>query len=457
MVGGPRGLRRAPGGTAGPRTERREGAYARVVDHEHAAATAPLVELSILEREPRPGLLDRALAALRAERLVGVVVRDDLEQGSGGLSAALAVDDRGLLLVATSDGVESGLALETVAARLSRSLDAAVLLAPAGEPDGEQGPASEPVSVGPPGFDPAAAIAEREAALAAQPSRVVALLAANAEAVAQRLPELSHAAGGRAVLVPVDERCLVAVDAPAFPQWWRAARPVIALVAREDRVDLLVWLREPLGRRRRLVERLVGADADWAISWTDRPIGVQQEESSIAALALQESMRGTEPLEIPDRLALELGWDAPRRAALAALWAEPATRVGVDRIIDAIGGPEVMARLALGDDAELEPGATAYAPTTVRSMAADAMVAASRPHGRTAWSRWELWWWNRPALSTIVGIAILAIVGVLAVGATLGEEWTLWRVAVCAVGVLNGGGLLGAAALARRERRQRER
>ena len=46
-------------------------------------------------------------------------------------------------------------------------------------------------------------------------------------------------------------------------------------------------------------------------------------------------------------------------------------------------------------------------------------------------------------------------VGVLAVAATVGDSWTWWRVVICAIGAINGTGLLGSAALARRERRQR--
>lgn len=421
-------------------------------DAPRAGQPVQRVALDLLEREPRPGLLDRALEVLRAERLIGLVGRDDLLQAAGALAGELAVE-RSVALVAGADGVEEGLSLEAVAARISRALDAAVLLA-AAEDDAAPGLAAEPVSVVPVGFDPDAALAERMEAAMEGSARVVSLVPLDAAAVGPRLPELAQGAGGRAVLVPAEGRALVVTESPRFPTWWGAAKPVLAVVAADDRVDLLAWTRRPVAASPGRVQRWAG-EADWGIGWNDPPLGVQGDGAAPAVLALQDRLRTTELPELPGVLAEQLGWDAERLAAVAALWREPLSAVPVERIVEAIGGPEAMARLLRGDDPTLEPGAVAYEPRGMGATLADAMILASRPKGDTWWSRYEGWWWRRPRLSTVVGAGILVLIGVLAVVATIGDSWSWWRAIVCAVGAINGIGLLGSAALARRERRQR--
>lgn len=425
----------------------------------HPSDDAPIAEqpvhrvsLDLLEREPRPGLLDRALEVLRTERLIGLVGRDDLMQAAGALAGELAVE-RSVALVAGADGVEEGLSLEAVAARIARALDAAVLLAPA-EDDAAPGLAAAPVSVIPGGFDPDAALAERLEAAMAGSARVVSLVPLDAAAVRPRLPELAQGAGGRAVLVPADGRALVVTESPRFPTWWGAAKPVLAVVAADDRIDLLAWTRRPVAASPGRMQRWAG-EADWGIGWNDPSIGVQGDGAAPAVLALQDRLRTTELSELPRVLAAQLGWDAERLAAVAALWREPLSAVPVERIVAAIGAPEAMTRLLHGGDPALEPGAVAYEPRGMGATLADAMILASRPKGDTWWSRYEAWWWRRPGLSTVVGAGILVLIGVLAVAATIGDSWSWWRAIVCAVGAMNGIGLLGSAALARRERRQR--
>lgn len=425
---------------------------------------APAVEsvvLDVLEREPRADLLRRALDALRAERLVGVLVRDDEMQALGALTGELAVDGS-TALVAGHDGPEGGLSLEVVAARISRALDAAVVLDPMvldptphpALPDGP-GPIAEPVRVVPVGFDPDAALAERMEAASGAATRVVSLLPLAASAVAPRLPELAQAAGGRAVLVPAGERSLVVTESPELPTWWAAAKPVLAVVARDDRTDLLAWTRKPLEPGAGRMQRWAG-EADWGVGWNDPPLGVQPDGAPTSVLELQQALRAVADAALPAALAERLGWDEAWVAELEALWREPHGAVPVERIVAAIGGPAAMARLALGGDAALEPGATAYEPRGMRATLADAMILASRPKGDSRWSRYERWWWRRPTLSTGVGVALLALAAVIATAATIGDAWSWWRAALCAAVAINGAGLLGSAALARREQRQRQ-
>jgi len=414
------------------------------------------VVLDVLEREPRPHLLERALHVLRAERLVGVLVRDDVMQGVGMLTGELAVD-RSFALVAGPEGPEVGLSLETVAARISRALDAAVVLDPVPSPDvRDDVPAllAEAVHVVPTGFDPDAAVVARMEAAFGEATRVVSLVPLDAAAVAPRLPELAQAAGGRAVLVPAGERSLVVTESPNLPTWWTAAKPVQAIVARDDRTDLLVWTRRPFGPGTSRMQRWAG-EADWGIGWNDPPLGIQPDDAPASVLEVQQGLRTVADAVLPRELAEHLGWEEARLAALEALWREPHGTVPVERIVAVIGGPESMARLARGGDASREPGATAYEPRGMGATLADAMILASRPKGDGWWSRYERWWWRRPAFSTAVGVALLVLVAVLATAATIGDSWSWWRAIVCAVGAVNGASLIGSAALARRERRQR--
>lgn len=410
-------------------------------------ADAPIaaVEVSVLERTPQPHLAERVRSVLLADGLVGLVHPFD---SPGEALCSLVVDASGLAARVGPTGLEGALALDTVAARLSRALDAAVLIdvsmllgpRPALPSIAEETGA---IAVDLPGFDAGQAAEER--ALAAERAfRTISLVRLPADAVRSRLPELALSVGEKTVVVPDGGRSLVVTDGGGLPQWWKAAMPVVSMVVGPSSIALLATTRT----------RCLGADIPLTAYWGERAVGIQPDGVHPEARRAQAALHDDLPMPAPDASLVDaLGWTQATVDALRAL--PTGERPDPSMVVAAIGGPPAMVRLAEGGDAALEPGAIAFVPDGTRATLLDAMALAVEPAGDTAWSRWALWWWRRPALSIGAGIAMLAFT-VLVIGrmaTTDDAPW--WRIAL-AVGVaLNGIGILSTGLLARHSRRDR--
>ncbi|MCR8669751.1 hypothetical protein [Agrococcus sp. HG114] len=376
-----------------------------------ARPLVPHAPFELVLREPVPDALERALAALRAEELLGIVWHDTTEARLGVLGGAVLTDATGLALRAIDQGFVPGLALGTIAARLSRALDAAVQLVPVSASGDALG---EPATSVPAGFDPEAAIDERTAVLLQESTRVAALVRRPPDVVRARLPELALGAGGPVALVPAGERSIVVSEGPSFPQWTSDLRPVASLIERDDRVELLAWLKRPIGRRRGLAERLGPLEADWALAWGSRPIGIHPDDArepwTPEALRRQEALRVRTPMAVPGEAAAELGLSPEACAALERLWHEDFPVVDATRVAEAIGAPPMLAELASGRVAASDlPAALVREPASVARTVAASMRLAARPTGAGPFARMERWWFERPRLSIAAGAAMLVI------------------------------------------------
>lgn len=431
MVGGAGALSQVSGGYAS--------SMSGAVEHEPDG-----VEITVVPRSPTTGLGDRMRAALRAEGLIGVVYpfSDDFA-----LHGWIVVDDRSLALRATGEGVESGLELTTVAARLSRSLDAAVLLDTCTLPVRPHGTDEDgELRIVPDGIDLDASWDTREASMSRtsdEEVRAVAVVPLPASVVATRFPEAALGTRARTVLVPDGDRTIVVTDGLRSISWWRAACPIVRLVEVPDWTDIEVLVHS----------RWLGADRAWAHGWVDPPVGIQSQEHA-AAVELQLGFMQRVPyLEPSPELADRLGWGAGTLDVLRSMGNEP--RPTLHALAVAIEGSPTLLRIAGGADPEDEPGAVVYPPTTARAILVEAMRT-PEPDPDTAWSRSARWWRGRPGLSIAIGILMLAISAAVAMLATVADGWTWWRVVLCIVVLVNGIGILGAAARARRARRSAE-
>ncbi|MGY3127567.1 hypothetical protein ACVWW9_001066 [Agrococcus sp. UYP33] len=404
------------------------------MEEQETGVEPAIVELMVMERERRPDLLKRLRALLHEDRLVGVLRPFE---AMGEVTCLLVVDDAGRAARATPDGLGPGLALDVVAARVSRALDAAVLidvqmltgprpaLPPTAEEHGE-------IVVDLPGFDPAIA-AEARASERPQ-GRTLALVHLAAEAVLPRLPELAQSASARTVVVPAGDRSIIVFDAPVLPMWWRAALPVVSMIVDPSSVALFVATRS----------RVLGPDVAWSAGWADGPVVIQPETAHPQVLAAQRALYDDDgPMEIPDAaLVAALGWDLATVEALrsipSSVRADPAT------IVAAIDGPPVMAVLAHDEDAALQPGATAYVPRGAGATLLDAVALAVgvEPTGDSGWSRWERWWWRRPRLSIVAGVVMLVLAALTLGRMAMTEDAPWWRIALVIALSLNGVGIL---------------
>ncbi|WP_306233508.1 hypothetical protein [Agrococcus beijingensis] len=412
-----------------------------------AGPEVPHAPFEVVLQLPVDDAHDRLLAALRAERLVGLVLRDASAESVGILSGAILTDVSGLAMVAGEEGLEAGLALDTIAARLSRVLGAAVqltALSATGEPMGDVA-MSVPLD-----FDPELAMESRSASLLEAPTLVASLVPLAADRLAPRLPELALGAGGRTTLVPAAERSIVVTEGASFPQWTKDLRPVVAMIQRDDRLELLAWLRRPVGRRRTLGERLGPMQADWALAWETRPIGIVPDDArdpaAAAALRAQDRLRVRSPMTVPDELLAELGLGDEHRTALEQLWLDDFPAVTADRLADAVAAPQLLAALASGRLAPAAaPAATVREPASIGRTVAASMRLAARPTGDGRWARMERWWLDRPRLSIGVGIGMVllaaaAIVAVQLVPEQLGvvERGPWWHYLAMALVAING-------------------
>lgn len=431
-----------------------------------ASALAPFVDLEIVECEPSPGLLERAVAALLDDGVIAALADDPAAERLGLLRGVLAVGGDGLSLVAGAgdDGLVAGLALETVAARLVRALDAAVVLrrpAPAGLIGPDAQPAPPIADVGPAGFHAAGLDADAvrderlDGALGAA-GRLVTLLAQDAGKELPIVPEYANHTRGRAVLVPAGERALLVTGVRGLPQQVPTRRSWIGLLVLPDRTELLVWAGRAVEGGRRTLERAAEPGPDWRAVWRSPMRGVHGELAHPAVVALESSLGRTAMPEVPAELAEQAGWGEQQLAALASL----AGRHGDDalrtRLVDAIGGPAELALFANGADAERQPGALALAPSDGRTALFDGAALAAKPVGRGWLARVERWWWDRPALATAWGVTLLlAAIGLGLATAVLGWSgwwWILW----VAIG-LEGLAMLLMRRLARRAREATDR
>lgn len=429
-------------------------AYADGVDEQapqHPQVPHALFEVVLRDADDA---FDRVAAALRAERLVGIVHPDELQQRMGVVTGVLALDDAALALVEREGEAVPGLALPTLAARLSRSLDGAVQFALLPELD-ERLP--EPPIAVPADLDVDQALADRELHELRQPVRVASQLRRPADDVTKWLPELALTAQGPAVLLPAGDDAVLVTDGASFPQWQWELRPVVALIQRTSRIEAHVWLRTPIGRRRSLRERVGGAgEADWAVAWESRPQGLA---SGAAGAAAEEELLIRPALEVPAEVIGELRLSADQVAAIHALWQEDFPSVTVARVADAFGAHPTLEVLTDPEfDAAALPGAVVREPASVGTTVLDAIHLAREPRGEGLWARWQRWWWRRPGLSIGVAVGMLALAAAMAVAMAGG--WavaTPWRWVLVPIVVLNATGLLASGLLARRAARAARR
>lgn len=382
------------------------------------------------------------LAALRSERLIGVVYpfSDDST-----LHGWIFVDDGALALRAAGDDVESGLELATVAARLSRALDAAVLLDTCELPVRPHGTDEDgELRIVPDGIDLDAAWDRREASISQtsdQAVRAVAVAPLSATVVAARFPQAALGARARTVLVPDGDRTIVVTDSLRSISWWRAACPIVRLAEAPDGTEIEVLVHS----------RWLGPDRAWGRGWGDPPVGIQSQEHS-AAVDLQLAVTQSAPyIEPSPELAQRLGWNASTLDALRSMADEP--RPALHALAVAIEGSPTLLRIAAGADPEREAGAIVYPQTTARAILAEAMRTPD-PDQDSGWSRYARWWRERPGFSIAIGILMLAISAAVAMLATLTSGWTWWRAILCIVVLINGIGVLTSAARATRTHRR---
>lgn len=346
---------------------------------------------------------ERVLAALRAAGLLGIVQRDTGLERLGMVRGAIATDAAGVAMRVGPGGPVPGVTLATVAARLQRALGAAVQCV-AADPDGE------PIGVDawsvPRGFDPARSSQERTRARVRQASRVVSLVPCGAELVRQRLPEIAQSADGAVTLVPIGDRSIVVVEGSSLVPWAEELRPVLSLAERDERVELLVWLRRPPAGEPSAGVRW-GGEPSWALTWDAPPTPIAGEHEHPAALAMQDRLRMRQPMEVPDQLLDELELQPRHRTALERLWEEDVPGVTAARVALALGLPIALGELAADVRAASSwPGAEVREPETIERPVAAARRA--KPTRTGAWARMERWWSDHPRSSIAAGIGMLA-------------------------------------------------
>jgi hypothetical protein len=395
------------------------------------SARPPHAALQIVLRTLDERGAARALEALRAERLIGLVDPSAGDAALGLVSGLVALDHDGLALVATADGPASGLSLDVIAARLSRTLDAAVRFLEVDD-DGEW--IDELAGAAPPGLDPQVEIEARAEALATPGARSVVLLQQRPAEVRLRLPELAMEAGAAVTLIPADERSVLVIDGPGLPSWPIAWRPAVVLSSWPGELGALVWLRAPEGRKRSMQERIHQPVPDWGLTWVAPPVGIvaaaaaqaeaeRQAPAVQRVLAIQGALVRRGAMEVPDAVLKELGLGERHRGALQRLWSEDLPAVDAARVVEALGLPHEVAALASGRrDAATWPGAEMREPAGLGRTIAAATALGARPTGLSLWARMERWWYDHPRFSIAAGIGMLLFAAAVATAVLLVPE-----------------------------------
>lgn len=415
------------------------------------ARDATSADLDIQFPAPRADALATTLRALRAFRLVGLVVADD-EARRGSVTATVAyVAGRGLLVEAHG-GVATTPAQPVVDALAARLGADVLLVLDEGADDFH---AEAP-------FDVADAVDSEldEAGLITAPDDdiQVFVVGGSIALAPDRRAEMALQLASSFVAVPDGIRTLVVPTRPLdMPYWGPAERPVIALRLSAVQLSVQVYSGSAVrtgSRRNRLTARLV---ADWIGLWDPEPVDISSSEAGEAA-DVQQRLRD-ERLTTLAELALvdvdvltETGIDGP---ALARLITEPLTDSLLDDVIAALRVPPTAAELLRGSRAAKDmPGAIVVERRSVGGTIADGLLA--EPEGASLWTRWRRLPHRHPALAVALIVAELGVAAAAVWGARHpGTEspWTflLWvAAAVCAIDALGDAILL--AAIRRRRR-----
>lgn len=419
------------------------------------ADDVPMAMWNVLMADPDTDAAAAALEALREEGLIGVVFADpDLAAGAMA-SGAIATDGADIALTASPAGVQPGLHLHTVAARLQRRLGAAVQFWLSED--------SEPFESVPPDMDAAALVEERRARSMEASLRSVVVVPVAADVVAPRLPELSLTSGGSLTVVPADARSIVVLDGAGLPMLPRNMRPAVGLLQQPGRVVLRVWLREPIERPTALVGRIADrvarpAFADWEVVWDTRPVGIVPptaaeaglgEDAHTAAIALQTSMLALNDIEVQPPVVDALALSPTAIAELRRVLAGDEPRVA--ELCAALDLPSATAALT---DAGVDPaaieGSTSYQARGMRGAFADAVFA--EPTGDGLAARNERWWSRHPRLALSAAIVMIVLALGLGASALLQADSPWYRLPLAGLVGLNGALLLWSA-LRRRRRR----
>lgn len=395
----------------------------------------------------------RILEGLRAERLLGVLMEDEIADSTGQGFGWLLGDGAGRLQIVRDDGAVVEIDATTAAARLQRRLDASVQL--------DAGEGAEVIEVIPPGFDPWAVIPEREAVAELTAVRWIAVLPERAEVAARWLTELATMVDGDVVLVPAGDRSLLVCDSLRFATWPRELRPVVAVVQSETTIALHAWLTRGIGADGRRRRRILPATApDWSIVWGARPTEIMPPEGyaglapDTAAVwaAAQRSLIEREEFDVPPAVDQELELGARRGLVAQLLLLDPA-ELTTGLIVEALGLPDVVPQIVAGElDAATMPGArTAGTQSIARTLAGSMRDELRHADGSTNAIR--LWVGAGLFLVAAMSIAILAGFGVFTREQTVGDPWFFVVLGILAIWCGLVGHVVGSAVARRRRRR----